>query len=167
MKKLLSLCLSLTFLLGMAAMQPAQAATVVNFPNGCTCYALNNGVNPAGDEQSFLALQSCPGAGGWMYSYTQPETNGGIGNFPAGNVIISLPPPPTGVHRTLVCGNPPGTTPLVDYGSGTVYASYKDVVCTNGMSSPPVPLASQPSWATNFMIPGNGTAYMGFPRCNP
>lgn len=166
MKKLLSFSLGLSFLLGMAAAQPAQASTVMNFGNGCTCYTLNNGVNN-GEEQSFLALQSCPASNGWIWSYTQPETPVGIGIFPAGNVVSSLPPPGPGVHRILVCGNPAGTTPLVDYGTGTVYASYKDIVCPNGVSGPPLPLTSLPSWATNFMIPGNGTSYVGFPKCNP
>lgn len=150
-----------------AASHDANAFTVIDYgPNGnganCYCFSLQDGFTAqSGATPSFLAISNCPGVNGWN-SYTQPETMGAIGNFPVGNVVFSLPPPPANTHRVLVCGNPAGTTPLVDYGSGTVYASYADVTCPNGVSNQQVPAGQQPPWMSQFQG-GNG----GYPVCNP
>ncbi len=157
----------LTFGLGSLS-QPVNAATVIDFgPNGngsnCLCYDLHNGLGPlTAYEPSFLAIHMCPNTTGGWNSYTQPETQGGIGVFPSGNVVSSLPPPPAGTRRVLMCGNPPGTTPLVNYGTGTVFASYVDIPCPNGVSGQQVPAGQQPPWMTQFQ---GGSGW--YPVCNP
>jgi hypothetical protein len=154
-----------------AATPKADAYTAVNFGfNGgnpgadCYCFSLQDGLTPQSPyTPSFLAISNCPG-NGMIHSYTQPETQNAIGIFYPGNVVSSLPAPAAGYRRVLVCGNPPGSTPLFDYGQG-VLASYADVPCPNGVSLA-MPVGPLPPWFSQFqsLSPGGGG---GYPVCNP
>ena len=148
----------------------ADAYTMMNFgfnggnPGGdCLCFSLQDGYTAQSPyTPSFLAVHQCPG-NGMLHSWTQPETLNGIGNFYPGNVVTSLPPLPAGSRRMLFCGNPPGTTPIFDYGQGVI-ASYVDVVCPNGITNNMPPIGPLPPWYSQFQGLGPGG---GYPVCNP
>lgn len=170
MKKLYALAVASSLIVAGGLMSGQASATVITFgPNGwggtCRCYDLhNNGMNAnIVQEPSFLAVDNCPGGGGFYGgSVTLPETQGAVGTFSAGNIVSSLPPPAAGTRRIFICGNPPGTTPLVNFGSATVYASYADLPCSSAITGQQVPGGLQPPWMSQFQG-GNGW----YPTCNP